>query len=104
MRTTELNYDIHNIMLASGSSFKEWRIYTEGAEHSILVYSDDKNVEYFTTTKVLNPSHARWAQELAGYNLKIVYSPSKLNGKLERYLSNWSIALRRGLVGNMIFN
>jgi hypothetical protein len=51
----ELNYDIHDKeMLVIVSSFKEWRRYLEGAEHSILVFSDHKNLEYFTTTKVLN--------------------------------------------------
>jgi hypothetical protein len=60
MITIELNYDIHNKeMLAIVSSFKEWRRYLEGAEDSILVFSDYKNLEYFTTTKVLNCCQAR---------------------------------------------
>jgi hypothetical protein len=55
MRAIELNYDIHDKeMLTIVSSFKEWRKYLEGAEHSILVFSDYKNLKYFTTTKVLN--------------------------------------------------
>jgi hypothetical protein len=55
MTATELNYDIHDKeMFAIISSFKKWRRYLEGAEHSILVFSDHKNLEYFTTTKVIN--------------------------------------------------
>jgi hypothetical protein len=82
MTATELNYDIHDKeMLAIVSAFKEWRRYLEGAEHPILVFSDYKNLEYFTTTKVLNHCQARWAQELAGYDFKIVYCPGNLNGK-----------------------
>ena len=82
MTATELNYDIHDKeMLAIVSAFKEWRRYLEGAEHPILVFSDHKNLEYFTTTKVLNRRQARWAQELAGYDFKIVYRPGNLNGK-----------------------
>jgi hypothetical protein len=55
MTATELNYDIHEKeMLAIVSSFKEWRRYLEGTEHFILVFSDHKNLEYFTTTIVLN--------------------------------------------------
>jgi hypothetical protein len=51
----ELDYDIYDTeMLAIVSSFKEWRRYLEGAEQSIVVFSDYKNLEYFTTTKVLN--------------------------------------------------
>jgi hypothetical protein len=60
MSATELIYDIHNKeMLAIVSSFKEWRRYLEGAEHSILVFSDYKNLQYFTTTKVLNRRQPR---------------------------------------------
>jgi hypothetical protein len=55
MTATELNYDIHDReMLAIVSSFKEWRRYLEGAEHSILVFSDYKNLEYFSMMEVLN--------------------------------------------------
>jgi hypothetical protein len=55
--------------------------YLEGAEHSILVFSNHKNIEYFTATKVLNHRQARWAQELAGYDFKLVYHPVNLNEK-----------------------
>jgi hypothetical protein len=82
MIATELNYDIHNKeMLAIVSSFKEWRRYLDGTEHSIVVFSDYKNLEYFTTTKVLNYCQAIWAQELAGYEFKIVYHSGDLNCK-----------------------
>jgi hypothetical protein len=57
---TELNYDIHDKeKLVIVSPFKEWRRYLEGTEHSILVFSDHKHLEYFTTTKVLNRCQAR---------------------------------------------
>jgi hypothetical protein len=68
-------------MLANVSAFKEWRRYFEGAELSILVFSDYKNLEYITTTKVLNCSNARWAKELARCDFKIVYRTGNLNGK-----------------------
>jgi hypothetical protein len=62
MRATELNYDIHNkAMLAFAFSFNEWRRYLEGAENSIMVYSDDKIIAYFTTINVVNPRQARSA-------------------------------------------
>jgi hypothetical protein len=48
-----------------------------------LVFSDHKNVEDFNMTKVLNCRQPRWAQELAGYDFKIVYYPGNLNGKLD---------------------
>jgi transposase InsO family protein len=45
------------------------------------VVSDHQNLEYFTTTKVLNRRQARWAQELAGIDFKIHYRPGAQNGK-----------------------
>ena len=45
------------------------------------VFSDHQNLEYFTTTKVLNRRQARWAQELAGIDFKIYYRPGNQNGK-----------------------
>jgi len=47
----------------------------------VEVYSDHQNLEYFTTTKVLNRRQARWAQELAGIDFRIYYRPGTQNGK-----------------------
>jgi hypothetical protein len=53
----------------------------EGAKYSILAFSDHKNQEYFTATKVLNHCQARWAQILVSYDYKIVYCLGNLNDK-----------------------
>src|SRR5665213_3596868 len=51
----EINYDIHDKeLLAIVASFKEWRVYLEGAKHKIQVFTDHKNLLYFTSTKELN--------------------------------------------------
>jgi len=69
---TEINYEIHDKeLLAIVDAFKHWRRYCEGATHQVQVYSDHQNLEYFTTTKVLNRRQARWAQELAGIDFRI---------------------------------
>jgi len=58
----EINYEIHDKeLLAVVDTFKHWRQYWEGATHQVQVYSDYQNLEYFTTTKVLNRWQARWA-------------------------------------------
>jgi len=62
-------------------AFKYWRRYCEGATHQVQVFSDHQNLEYFTTTKVLNRRQARWAQELASIDFKIIYRPGTQNGK-----------------------
>jgi hypothetical protein len=55
MDKADINYEIHdNEMLAMISVFKERKRYLEGAAHPISLFTDCKNLEYFTTTKILN--------------------------------------------------
>jgi len=78
----EINYEIHDKeLMAIVDAFKHWRRYCEGATHQVQVFSDHHNLEYFTTTKVLNRRQARWAQELASIDFKIYYRPGTQNGK-----------------------
>ena len=50
----ELNYDTHDKeLLAIFEAFKIWQHYLEGLAYSIDVVMDHKNLEYFSTTKVL---------------------------------------------------
>jgi len=78
----EINYKIHDKeLLAIVDAFKQRRRYCEGATRQVQVFSDHQNLEYFTTTKVLNRRQARWAQELAGIDFRIYYRPGTQNGK-----------------------
>jgi len=45
------------------------------------VFCDHQNLEYFTTTKILNRRQAQWAQELAVIDFRIYYRPGSRNGK-----------------------
>jgi hypothetical protein len=59
MIPTELNYDIDdNEMLAIVSRFNDGRRYLKRVEYPILMFSDHKNLDYLTTTKVLNRRQA----------------------------------------------
>ena len=50
----ELNYDTHDKkLLAIFEAFKIWRHYLEDLAYSIDIVTDHKNLEYFSTTKVL---------------------------------------------------
>jgi len=50
----ELNYDTHNKkLLAIFEAFKIWQHYLESLAYSIDIIMDHKNLEYFSTTKVL---------------------------------------------------
>jgi len=56
----EVHYKIHDKeLLPVVDTFKHWRPYLDGATHKVQVYSDHQNLEYFTTTKVLNRRQAR---------------------------------------------
>ena len=55
----ELNYDIHDKeLLAIFEAFKIWRHYLEGLAYPIDIVIDHKNLEYFSTTKVLTRRQA----------------------------------------------
>ena len=50
----ELNYNIYNKkLIAIVEAFKIWQHYLEGLAYSIDIVTDHKNLEYFSTTKVL---------------------------------------------------
>jgi len=52
--TLELNYNVHNKeLLAIFEAFKIWRHYLEGSASPIDIVTDHKNLEYFSTTKIL---------------------------------------------------
>jgi RNase H-like domain found in reverse transcriptase len=59
MQHAELHYDIHNKeLLAVFDAFCTWRTYLKGTVHTISVIMDHKNLEYFTSTKLLTHRQA----------------------------------------------
>ena len=80
----ELNYDVHDKeLLVIVDAFEEWRAYLEESRHPIVVYSDHKNLSYFTTTNKLNQQQVRWAELLASYNFQIHYWKGSENGRAD---------------------
>ena len=62
----ELNYDVHNKeLLAIFEAFKCWQHYLEGSAEPVDVITDHKNLEYFSTTKVLTHRQAHWSEYLS---------------------------------------
>ena len=47
------------------------------------MFTDYKNLEYFTTMKILNKKQVQWAEELAEYNFIIIYHTGVLNTKAD---------------------
>lgn len=63
------NYPIHDKeLLAIIEAFEEWRLYLSGTNYEVQVYTDYKNLKYFTTTKVLNARQGRWSEFLLEFN------------------------------------
>ena len=53
-KDTETNYDIHDKeLMAIYDAFKWWRHYLEGASTPIDVVTNHRNLQYFSTMKVL---------------------------------------------------
>jgi len=78
----EINYDIHNKeLLAIIEAFKKWWHYLEGVAISVKVYTDHKNLIYFSETKTLSRCLARWLEFLSQFNLSIKFRPERLGKK-----------------------
>ena len=83
MTGTELNYYIHDKeLLAIVESLSEWRVHLEGLKTPIQIYTDHKNLVYWTTTKQLNRRQVRWAETLSRYDFRITYNKGTENGKI----------------------
>ena len=58
----ELNYNTYDKeLLAIFEAFKIWRYYLEGLAYPINVVTDHKNLEYFSTTKILIQKQVWWS-------------------------------------------
>ena len=93
----ELNYDIHDKeLLAIFEAFRVWRHYLEGFGIPIDVLTDHKNLEYFSTTKVLTCRQAHWSEYLSQFNLVICFRPGKLGTKLDALTRRWDVYPKGG--------
>jgi len=94
---TELNYDVHDKeLLAIFEAFKMWRHYLEGSASLIDVVTNHKNLEYFSTTKVLTRRQARWSEYLSQFNLVIRFRPRRLGTKPDALTRRWNVYPKRG--------
>lgn len=84
MTEAEKNYDIHDKeLLAIVEALRQWRVYLEGPKYPVQIYSDHKNLLYWTTTKQLNRRQVRWAETLASYNFVIKHVRGKENARAD---------------------
>ena len=93
----ELNYDTHNKeLLAIFEAFRVWRHYLEGSGTPVDVVTDHKNLEYFSTTKVLTHRQARWSEYLSQFNLVIRFRPGCLGTKPDSLTRRWDVYPKEG--------
>ena len=78
----KLNYDTHDKeLLAIFEAFKNWCHYLKSPHHTVDVVTDHKNLEYFSTTKVLSRCQACWSEYLSAFNMVVRFCPGKLGEK-----------------------
>jgi len=93
----ELNYEVHDKeLLAIFEAFKIWRHYLEGSTSPIDVVTDHKNLEYFSTTKILTRRQARWSEYLSQFNLIIHFCPGCLGTKPDALTRRWDVYPKGG--------
>jgi len=93
----ELNYDTHDKeLLAIFKAFKHWRHYLEGSATPVDVVTDHKNLEYFSSSKVLTCRQARWSEYLSQFNLAICFRPGRLRAKPDALTRHWDVYPKEG--------
>jgi len=102
---TELNYDTHDKeLLAIFEAFKIWQHYLEGLAYPIDVVTDHKNLEYFSTTKMLTWRQAWWSKYLSQFNLVIRFCSGCLGTKLDALTRRWNVYPKGGNTGYATVN
>ena len=82
LTAVERNYEIHDKeMLAIIRALEEWRHFLEGARQRFDIWTDHKNLEYFTTAKRLNRRQARWSLYLSRFDFALHHRPGSTMGK-----------------------
>jgi hypothetical protein len=93
----ELNYDTHDKeLLAIHEAFRSWRHYLEGSGTPVDVVTDHKNLEYFSTSKLLTRRQARWSEFLSQFHLIIRFRPGKLGAKPDALTRRWDVYPKEG--------
>ena len=93
----ELNYDTHDKeLLTIFEAFCVWRHFLKGSSTPIDIVTDHKNLEYFSTTKVLTRRQACWSEYLSQFNLIIRFCPGKLGTKPDSLTRRWDVYPKGG--------
>lgn len=84
LQGAELNYPIYDKeFMAIVLCFEEFRHYLQGSMHKVKVYTDHKNIAYFTTTQQLNKRQLRYAETMAEFDYEILHRKGSENGRAD---------------------
>jgi hypothetical protein len=101
----ELDYDIHDKeVLAIFKVFKNWWHYLKSPHHMIDIITNHKNLEYFSSTKVLTCCQACWSEYLSAFTMIICFQPGKLGEKPDTLTQCADYYLKRGDRDYMLAN
>jgi len=70
-------------LLAIINALEKWHIYLHQLPRPFTILTDHHNLQTFTMKTLLSHRQARWAQEIAQYDFKILFRPGKYNGKAD---------------------
>jgi len=84
MTPAECNYGIGDKeLLTIINALEKWHIYLHQLPRPFTILTDHHNLQTFTTKTLLSHRQARWAQEIAQYDFKILFHSGKDNGKAD---------------------
>ena len=73
---TKRNWQIYNRELYTIIyTLDEWKHLLLGAEHTLTIHCDHKNLTYYKSPQCLMPHQARWWNNLSQYNFNLVHIP-----------------------------
>ena len=97
LTAAEVNYEIYDKeLLAIVAAFEKWRNYLLGAQKPIIIYTDHRNLVYYTKTRKLNRRQARWSLYLSEFDFVINFRPGRLQGKSDALSRKEEYHLKEG--------
>jgi hypothetical protein len=84
LTSAEINYQVYDKeLLAIITIFEQWKSYFAGAQHRVQVLTDQKNLLYFTTIRILNRCQTHWSIFLTNFDFEIQYRLGAQQGKVD---------------------
>jgi len=81
---TECNYNVYDReLLAIVKALRQWRTYLVRSPHSITIYTNHSNLQYWKEPQKINRRVAQEFQELSEYNFALKHIPGMTNTRAD---------------------